>query len=63
MLNHLSREITDIMPAIVAMFVMCVAILPFLLVATAVVLRRKERRNGRPGATVQLAEALPRTMR
>jgi hypothetical protein len=45
MLNRLSWVITDILPAMTAMFVMCVAMLPFLMVTTAVVSWRKQRKN------------------
>jgi hypothetical protein len=46
MLNHLFWEVTDIIPAMTAMIVMCVAMLPFLVVTTAVVSWRKQRKIG-----------------
>jgi ABC-type uncharacterized transport system permease subunit len=47
MLNHLSWEVTDIIPAIMAMFVMCMALAPFLFVGTALASWRKQRKLGR----------------
>lgn len=44
MMSHLSWEVIDIIPAIAAMFVMCVAMFPFLVVATALASWHKRRR-------------------
>lgn len=47
MLNHLSWEVTDIIPAVTAMFAMCAVLAPLLVAGTALASWRKRRTRGR----------------